>query len=129
MRIGDIDPTLKTRPRLESGVSARAHSMIERRLEDLSPGDLAFCLRQGIAVPAVMDHAIDLLASQPLVEAELYAGDLLAAAIHAETMGWLGSEQRSELRAICSTAVAQASMLAEDVLPLAESLIRRHDAT
>jgi hypothetical protein len=129
MRIGDIDCSLASRPRGDSGVSVRAHSLAERHLEELTPGDLAFCLRQGIAVPAVASRAIDLLSSQPLIEAELFAGDLLSAAIHAETKGWLSSEQRAELRDICSSAVAGGFTLAEDVLPLAEALMRRHDAS
>lgn len=89
MRIGEIDRSLASRPRLESGVAIRAHSLADRHIEDLSPGDLAFCLRQGIAVQAVMEKAVDLLASQPIVEAELYPGDLLSSAIHAEGKGWL----------------------------------------
>jgi len=104
MRIRDIDPSLASRPKLDSGVSIRARSLADRHLEDLTPGEIAFCLRQGIAVPAVMDRAIHLLASQPFVEAELYPGDLLGAAIHAETKGWLNSDQSSALRAIRSAA-------------------------
>jgi hypothetical protein len=129
MRISDIDRSLSSRPKLDSGVSLRAHALAERHLEELTLGEIAFCLRQGIAVPQVMARAIDSLTSQPLVEAELYPGDLLAAAIHAEEKGWLPTDQQNELRAICSSAVAGASTLATDVLPLAESLISRHDAT
>jgi hypothetical protein len=66
---------------------------------------------------------------QPLIESELYPGDLLAAAIHAEGKGWLNADQQSELRDICSSAVAGASTVQEEVLPLAIELIRRHDAT
>jgi hypothetical protein len=129
MRISDIDRSLSSRPKLVSGVSVRAHALAKRHLEDLTLGDIAFCLRQGIAVPEVMALAIDSLAIQPLAEAELYPGDLLAAAIHAEERGWLHADQQNELRAICSSAVAGEATLATDVIPLAESLIRRHDAT
>jgi hypothetical protein len=107
MRISEIDRSLTSRPKLESGVSVRAHVLAERHLEELTLGDIAFCLRQGIAVPEVMARAIDTLATQPLVEAELYPGDLLAAAIHAEEKGWLHANQRNELRAICASAVAR----------------------
>jgi hypothetical protein len=129
MRISDIDRSLSSRPKLESGVSVRAHALAGRHLEELTLGDIAFCLRQGIAAPEVMARAIDALAAQPLVEAELYPGDLLSAALHAEEKGWLLADQRNELRAICSSAIAGGATLATDVLPLAESLIRRHDAT
>jgi CDI immunity proteins len=129
MRISDIDRSLSSRPKLDSGVSVRAHALAERHLEELTLGDIAFCLRQGIAVPEVIVRAFDALAAQPLIEAELYPGDLLSAAIHAEEKGWLHADQRGQLREICSSAVAGGSTLATDVLPLAQSLIRRHDAT
>src|SRR5689334_2241899 len=109
MRISDIDRSLSSRPKLDSGVSVRAHALAERHLEELTLGDIAFCLRQGIAVPEVMARAINSLAAQPLVEAELYPGDLLSAAIHAEEKGWLHADQRNELREICLSAVAGGS--------------------
>ncbi len=129
MRIGDIDPQLSSRPKLDSGVSIRAHSLVDRRLDDLSPGDLAFCLRQGIAVRPVAGRALELLGGRPLLEAEHYHGDLLSAAIHAEKSGWLEPAQADELRDICISVVSRVAGLVEDVVPLAEELIRRRNAT
>jgi hypothetical protein len=129
VRIGEIDPQLASRPKIDSGVSTRAHSLLDRHVEDLSAGELAFCLRQAIAVPPVADRALELLASQPLLEAEHYNGDLLSAAIHAESNGWLSTGQRDELRDICTSVVARVSGLVENVIQLAEELIRRRNAT
>jgi hypothetical protein len=129
VRISDIDRSLASRPRGESGVALRAHSLADRHLEELTPGEIAFCLRQGIATTAVAERAFNLLASQPTMEAELYPGDLLSATLHAEMKGWLSAEQRLELRDICESAIAGASTLAQEVLPAAEEFIRQHDAT
>jgi CDI immunity proteins len=129
VRIGEIDRSLASRPKGDTSVAIRAHSLIDRQLEDLTPGEIAFCLRQGIATTAVGTRAIDVLAAEPLLEAEHYPGDLLSAAIHAETNGWLTTDQRSELRDICTSVVARVEQLARDVVPLAEEFIRRHDAT
>ena len=114
---------------MDTSVSLRAHALVDRHLEDLSAAELAFCLRQAIAVPGVASRALELLAAQPFLEAEHYNGDLLSAAIHAESNGWLTSEQVDELRDICTSAVASVASLMEDVVPLAEDLIRRRNAT
>jgi hypothetical protein len=129
VRISEIDPQLASRPSLDTGVSVRAHALFDRHVEDLSPGELAFCLRQAIAVPPVADRAIELLAGQPLLEVEHYNGDLLSAAIHAESNGWLSASQGDELRDICTSVVVRVAALTQDVIPLAKELIRRRDAT
>jgi hypothetical protein len=129
VRIGDIDPHLASRPKLDTSTSIRAHSLVDRNLEDLSAADLAFCLRQGIAIPPVAARALKLLWVQPLLEAEHYSGDLLSAAIHAESNDWLESAQADELRDVCISVVTRISCLLEDVIPLAEDLIRRRNAT
>lgn len=108
-------------------MSNRAHALIDRRLGELDAADLAFCLRQQIAVAAVMDRVIEVLVSRPLLEAEFYEGDLLLAAIHAERSGWVSPAQRSELRDICSTASAAIATLVSVVSPEIEDMIRRHD--
>jgi hypothetical protein len=103
--------------------------LVDRHLEDLTPGDLAFCLRQGIAVHATAGRAMELLSTQPAMEAELFPGDLLLAALHAERKGWLSAEQRSALRDACVAAVAGFSTLEQEVLPSAQEFIRQHDVT
>ena len=127
MRIGDLDPSLAGRPQWGSGVSNRAHALVDRRLGELDASDLAFCLRQQIAVAAVMDRVIEILATQALLEAEFYDGDLLLAAIHAERSGWASPAQRSELRDICASASAAIATLVSEVSPEIEDMIRRHD--
>lgn len=122
MLIRDIDPSLASRPKLKSGVSIRTHSLADRHLEDLNAGDLAFCLRQGIAVSAVADRAFESLASDPLLEAELYPGDLLAAVIHADGKGWLSGAQRLVLRDICSIAITSGNADEDEVLSLARAM-------
>jgi hypothetical protein len=79
MKILDADPSLASRPDIGSGVSDRARFLLTLDLADLSCGDVAFCLRQGIAISHVMPLALSALVKQPFLEAELYPGDLLAA--------------------------------------------------
>lgn len=125
MRVRDIDPSLPARPKLKSGVSIRAHALADRRLDELTLGDVAFCLRQGIAVQAVVDRAMRALATRPLREVEGYQGDLLRSMLHAETKGWLVESQRDALRMICSAAITACSFDNDELRSLATSLVHR----
>jgi hypothetical protein len=128
MRLIDIDPSLATLPKLDSGLVKRLTSLREKRVDELSLGDVAFCLRQGVAVAHIATRAMEVLGVQPLVEAELYSGDLLSAAVHAEGKGWLKPAQRAELRDVCSAALAGMAALTESVLPDVAAFVQRHDA-
>jgi hypothetical protein len=67
VRISEIDLSSLQDPNWTPGFQL-ARTLVDRHVEDLSPGELAFCLRQAIAVPQVADRAIELLATQPLLE-------------------------------------------------------------
>src|SRR5258708_19361428 len=97
MKLGALDPSLLERPQLESGVSIRARALAEKSLEELSPGDIAFCLRQSIALSHVVPIGLDLLDTNPIVEAELYDGDLLVSLIHASNTYVLTETQTTRL--------------------------------
>jgi hypothetical protein len=78
---------------------------------------LAFCLRQSIAVREIADMAIEHLASDPLLEAELYPGDLFASLLHAAAAGGLSLEQRSELHDLCGAVQSGLSKIQESIVP------------
>ena len=75
---------------LESSVTIQAESIGKKRLLDLSPADIAFCLRQDIGREHVLPLAIELLCEQPFIEAQFYPGDLLAATLDLPASFWLG---------------------------------------
>ena len=129
MRLIDADPSLASRPDLGSGVSDRAHSLHTRRLSDLSLGELSFCLRQGIAVAHVAPLALSALAVQPLLEAELYPGDLLVSLIHGATRYGLGAPETAELSDVCSAALARAGTIQESVVPAALAFVASQAGT
>jgi hypothetical protein len=127
MKLAILDPTLAHRPDIGSSVSDRAKGLRDRELADLSPGDLAFCLRQSIALPHVIPIALDLAAEQSLLEAEGYPGDLLISLLHAAQNNSFTDLQLSELRDICSSALAGAETIAETVVPAASAFVARYD--
>jgi hypothetical protein len=129
MKILDADPSLASRPDIGSGVSDRARSLLTRDLADLSCGDVAFCLRQGIATPHVVPLAISALVKQPFLEAELYPGDLLAAILHAAVRYGMGNNQASELSDICTAALSAAETIEENVVPAALAFMATRPGT
>ncbi|PPJ42855.1 hypothetical protein C0063_06295 [Pseudoxanthomonas sp. KAs_5_3] len=129
MRLIDADPSLASRPDVGSGVSDRARSLWQCELSDLSQGDLAFCLRQGIGVAHLAPLAIGALTVEPLLEAELYPGDLLTSLLHAEAHYGLGSDTASDLAEICSVALTGAESIQEIVVPAAAAFVASRAGT
>ena len=127
MKLSDITPRIAVKPELESGTNNRAWSLRDKRVSELSPGDLAFCLRQKIATQQVAEPALDLVAKQPLLEAEFYPGDLVVSLIQAAEAGGLTTAQRGELRDVCSDAKAAFHTLRESVIPAADAFVERYD--
>ena len=112
MKLGALHPQLLDAPSLDSGVTRRAASLADRTVAELNAGDIAFCLRQSIALDAIVPVALDLLAADPIREAELYSGDLLASLIHVANSGRLSASDMNELSEICSDAIARIDTLA-----------------
>ena len=92
-------------------------------MEDLSNGDIAFCSRQSIALAHVIPIALDILVKQPLIEAELYPGDMLVSLLAAAKNKALNKVQLQELYDICANAAAGALTISETVLPAAADFI------
>ena len=129
MNLIDADPKLKERPNLESAVGIRARSLLLKDISSLSLGEIAFCLRQNIAVASVAPRALAELVGNPFVCAEHYAGDLLASLLHAANQGQVASEVIRELRDICSSAIAAAETIRESVVPDLVAFVDKQDAT
>ncbi len=120
IKLGQLDPALNSRSHLDSNVAKRARALSNLTLGDLSLGDMAFCLRQVIAVPHVLPFALEALANDPLLEAEHYPGDLLLSALAVEQSP--DATTANEIWDICCSAETAANRIISDVLPA----VRRH---
>lgn len=129
MELIELDPTLAQRPDFGSSVSDRASALRHRTLAELNPGDIAFCLRQSIAVPYVAELALDLTSANPLLNAEFYESDLLLSLLHAAKNELLSAQQLAELRDACSDAAVKAKAVVECVIPVAVSFVSGYDGT
>jgi hypothetical protein len=123
MKLIDLDPTLASKPDFGSGVSDRVISLRERPLDSLTLGEVAFCLRQSVALPYVVPIALKALAEQPLIEVDGFPGDLLVSILHAAKTAKLSEPQFSELYGICASATAGAESIAEHVVPTAQAFM------
>jgi CDI immunity proteins len=115
MKLGQLDSTIASRPHLDSNVAKRAKALAGVVLTDLSLGDMAFCLRQLIAVPHVLPLVLEALAKDPLLVAEHYPGDLLLSALAVEPTPDLTTA--NEIWDICCSAETAANRIISDVLP------------
>jgi hypothetical protein len=106
---------------LNTPATRRAAQLAETPVEEMTPGDIAFCLRQSLRHDEVIAVAFNLLTHQSLFEAELYPGDLLNALIHVSETGTLSAEQKNALWDICSDALAGADSIRKNVVPNIQS--------
>jgi len=133
MKLGDLDPSiqerLSRRPGFNSSVTIRCRLLLEKSLDQLTAGDVAFCLRQTIAIPHVVPIALDLLDVNPIVEAELYDGDLLVSLLLAAEKHALTDLETTRLWDACAGAAAATKTLAETVIPKVDSFFAREQRT
>ena len=117
MKLCELEPRLLDLPDLESGVVLHVRRIREQHVEQLTTADIAFCLRQSIAVKFIVDRAIQVLADTPLLCAEQFPGDLLVSLLTAAEGARLSEAQRNEIWDIYASATAAAGSIAEHVLP------------
>ncbi len=124
-KLGDLDGTLRSLKPGESSVALRAQRIADTPLSALLPADVAFCLRQRLALPYVFPVALGLLEVDPLALVEGYRGDLLLACISAApALLTPGTEPHNEFLDICLHASAAISSLGRDVLPDIEQFVQ-----
>jgi hypothetical protein len=129
MKLHEADPTIDTRPDIGSGLSGRILALRQRELSSLSLAEIALCLRQSIALPYVVPLALEALADQPLLDAELYPGDLLWSLLHASRQYSLGISHSQELADICTSAISAVEHLKDSVVPAAAAFSEQVRAT
>jgi hypothetical protein len=69
-------------------LTAAIHAARQKPLAELTTADLRLLIGQRIGLDVVLPRALVVLRETPLVEADLYPGDLLAAALHLPETYW-----------------------------------------
>jgi hypothetical protein len=81
----DIWPTPASYP---TGLVERCYGLRKVPVADLTPGDLRVLVSQQIGLRFLVPLALALLDKNPILEAELYPGDLLGALFNVDTAYW-----------------------------------------
>lgn len=83
------------------------HRLRKVPIHRLTPADLCRLLRQNIGCAAIAPVAVQMLRSDPFLEADFYPGDLAVALMQLETDFWdRNSELRTTLVLLIDTALA-----------------------
>ena len=79
----------------ETGMIGRVLALRRKPLEDLSDGEVRLAIAQKVGFPLVLEMAMERLRPNPLLEADFYPGDVLAALVRLDEQDW---EDRKDLR-------------------------------
>jgi hypothetical protein len=83
---------------------AAIHAVRRKPLGELTTTDLRMLIGQRVGLDVVLPRALVVLRQSPLVEADLYPGDLLAAALHLPADYWRDhAALLDELRAVLAS--------------------------
>ena len=75
-------------PTFDSNLVRRCHHLRTIPLRELEPGDLRILIGQNISLQRLVQLALDVLDKEPLLNAELYEGDLLWSLLSADPKFW-----------------------------------------
>lgn len=98
----------------------RCHELRRVPLQEFTTEYLRLMLGQRIAVPILLPMAIDELAENPLVQGDMYPGDLLLAVLRLPLGSWHGLEQLRPRLADAVSIVAGR----EDLAPMLRDEVR-----
>ncbi len=102
---------------------AAVHALRRAPVRTLSAEDLRLLIGQQVGLQVLLPDALARLERNPLVEADLYPGDLLSAALRLPTSFWATHEaQRAQMRSVVEQAVAA---LGEPTDPVDTELLTR----
>ncbi|MCF3103158.1 hypothetical protein IPZ58_16425 [Streptomyces roseoverticillatus] len=110
--LDELDPPRWTAPAADTTHLVRkVHELRRVPLRELTPADLRTLIAQRVALPYVLPLAVRLLIEEPLLDAYLYEGDLLVAAVEAPPAAWavlpdLGERLRTVIKNLSEEAVA-----------------------
>jgi hypothetical protein len=103
IQLPDVSKTLEQldgqvwgEPEWESHLVLECHRLRRLPLREFTPANLRVMIGQSIGLKFLAPLALHILADDPLLDAELYAGDLLTSLLASERAFWVG---HPELRA------------------------------
>ena len=105
-------------PEFQSGVVTNAHRLHRLALREFTVEDLRFMIVQQHGLQYLIPIALEHLRRDPLIEGDLYPGDLLAAVLRADSRVWIADPA---LR----TAVGNLAQHALSLVPNLDELDRR----
>ena len=95
--IEDLEAVRWPEPVLRSYVAVRAHGVRQIPLKDLTVQDIRLGLGQQVGLEYLVPLALEALTEQPLVEAELYRGDLLVSLLQVPRDFWQEHEMYNDV--------------------------------
>lgn len=94
-----------------SGLIDRCERLLVTPLREFKPGDLRVMLGQRFYPETLVPLALPLLEEEPLLDAELYPGDLLSGTLHQTTSFWRTSpDLLARIQAVPERALANAEL-------------------
>ena len=92
----------------ETPMIGRVLALRRKPLEDLTNEEVRLAVSQKVALPLVLELAIERLRADPLLEGDHYPGDLLAALVRLDEEDWGGrADLRSDLAELFRQAMEQ----------------------
>jgi hypothetical protein len=88
----------------ETAMIGRVLALRRKPLDQLSDGEVRLAVSQKVSLPLILDLAIERVRADPLLEADCYPGDLLAALARLSDADWIG---RAEPKLIVSGLVRE----------------------
>lgn len=111
-------------PEWQSHLVLECHRLRVVPLRELAPADLRIMIGQGIGLEYLAPLAIHALTDDPLLDAELYAGDLLSALLHSEAAFWSAHPDLSAaLGSVAESARVRLDALSESERGTAEETL------
>jgi len=107
--IEDLDGPWGRAPEDATPMVQRAHRLRVLPIGDLEADDLRFLIGQEVGLDHLVPLAMDLLRKDPLQEAALYPGDLLAAVRRVPSTWWVAHPEAADLLAMIDPPLGSAS--------------------
>ena len=112
LQLPDVSMTLEQldghnwgEPEWQSHLVLECHRLRRVPLREFTPANLRMMVGQSINLESLAPLALHVLSEDPLIEAELYPGDLLGALLHSEGSFWRAHQ---ELRMVLAMVVESA---------------------
>jgi hypothetical protein len=118
----ELDGQVWGEPEWESHLVLECHRLRRVPLQEFTPADLRIMIGQSIDLEFLAPLALQALIDDPLLDAELYSGDLLSALLRSDAAFWSAHRDlRAELARIAEVGKARFDALDKSDRPISES--------